>query len=132
MTEQLFSGAEPARPPCFMNEAARKKLGQDEGWRWCKAEVIGDDMLLEGAHPNIISKGKRKGQATWKGIALTKVVLTRADIDQAEADYEARTCCCRKCGGSGQEWCRWHFEEGNSYRTCTRCGGSGKPAEVKQ
>lgn len=132
MTDQLFPGAEPVRPPCFMNEAARKKLGQDEGWRWCKFEAIGDDVLLEGAHPNIISKGKRKGLPSWKGLVLTKVVLTRVDIAQAEADYEVRTGLCRQCGGSGQEWYRWHFEEGNSYRTCTRCSGSGKPAEVKQ
>lgn len=137
MTEQahdLFGAVpvEPARAPNLMNLAARRKLGQGEDWHWCKARRIGntDDLLIEGGVPQLYTKGKRKGLHNWKGVPLIECILTRAEQDEEARLYEQSTGNCRGCGGGGQESAGWHHEKGNSYRTCRRCNGSGKPAEV--
>lgn len=131
MTADLFAATQAestARPPCFMTLVARRKLCQGEEWRWCKAELVGQDVLLEGGIPPLFTRGKYAGTPNWKGVPLTKVVATRAEIDQQMVTYEAETGCCRNCGGSGQESAGWSAETGVRYRTCCRCDGSGVPS----
>jgi hypothetical protein len=133
-TAELFettAAPEPERPPCWMTLVARQKLGQGEDWHWCKAERVGkDDLLIEGGIPGVYLKGKRKGRQKWDGVPLTKCVITRAETDQAQVNYEATTGKCRECGGSGQDWERWNHETGHHYRPCKRCGATGRAPEV--
>lgn len=131
MTADLFAASQaetPARPPCFMTLVARRKLGQGEDWLWCKSELIGKDVLLEGGIPPLFTRGKYAGTPNWKGVPLTKVIATRQEIDQQMVAYEAETGHCRNCAGSGQELAGWSAETGVRYRTCRRCDGSGVPA----
>jgi hypothetical protein len=124
-------GNEPEIPPCWMTAAARKKLNQGESWHWCKAEVIGDDLLLEGGIPDVFVKGKRAGRHKWAGIALTKCVITRADTDLARSEYEEATGKCCECAGTGQRQKGWHHQTGKSFESCGRCQATGKPPEVR-
>jgi len=58
------------------------------GWAWCRSEVIGDKphdaFVIEGGIPRIISRGPRKGKRTWKGVELTRYVLSRAQVDEVK------------------------------------------------
>lgn len=133
-TAELFESTaspEPERPPCWMTVVARRKLGQGEDWHWCKAEVVGEnDLLLEGGIPGVYVKGKRMGQKKWAGVPLTKCVITRAETDKAQSDYEMSTGKCCKCAGAGQEQAGWGIEAGNIYRPCKRCDATGKAPGV--
>ncbi len=118
---------EPRRPE-FWVEVAKRKVG-DPKWEWFSSERIGDgDFLMEGGEPRTISKGPRKGHRTWKHLApheKKKVVVTQAEIQQAEADYERDTGKCNVCGGSGQEWRGWSRDNGDRFRPCLRCDATG-------
>ncbi len=129
MSDQLFEAndlkSEPARPPDWLNVAARKKLGVGNDWRWCKAEWIGDDNLVEGAVPSLITRGPRKGVPTWKGLKLDRVIVTAGDLEQARADYESVTDKCHECAGSGLRNTGWSSESGRRFTPCGRCAATG-------
>lgn len=114
--------------PHFWEEVAKRKVG-DPKWEWYRSEVIGEhDFLLEGGEPRLISKGPRKGQRSWKHLSPTqikKVVVTEAEIKQAEADYERDTGKCHACGGTGQEWWGWDRATGDKVKPCRRCEATG-------
>lgn len=124
---------EPELPPNWLNVVARKKLGQPPEWRWCKFEMIGDtdDCLVEGGIPRLLLTGKRKGLPTWRDCTLSKCVITRAEHDQAMADYEAETGKCKECAGSGLRLIGWVVETGNRFEPCRRCAATGKAPEVQ-
>lgn len=130
MSDQLFEStdvrSEPARPPDWMNVAARKKLDVGDDWRWCKAEWIDDDSLLEGAVPSLISRGPRKGFPTWKRLKLDKVIVTAGELAQAKADYESATGKCHECAGSALRNTGWSSESGRRFKPCGRCAATGK------
>lgn len=133
MTIDLFPQAEKVetpRPPCFLTLAARRKLARGEDWHWCNFERVGADALLEGGVPSVYVRGKRAGLNKWEGVKLERVVVTRAELDSEMCEYESITGRCRSCAGSGLERGGWSAETGDRFRTCKRCGGSGKPQEV--
>lgn len=115
---------EPARPPEWLNIVARKKLGVGEDWRWCKWEVVGDDLIVEGGVPRELKSGSRKGMPTWRDSALTRLIVSKVEIEQAKAAYEAESGNCFECAGSSLEWAGWSAEAGNRYRQCRRCSGA--------
>ena len=134
---ELFDPAEnspePARPPDWMNVVARKKLGQPDTWRYCRAEWIGDtDALIEGGITRALKSGPRKGLPTWRDSVMTKCVVTAAELEQARLDYEAETGKCSNCAGSGQWWLGWAYDTGNQYEPCKRCKATGKASEITQ
>lgn len=134
LLEMVDVKPEPELPPNWLNVVARKKLGQPQEWRWCKFEMIGDtdDCLVEGGIPRLLQSGKRKGQPTWRDSKLTKCVVTKAEHDQAKADYEAETGKCCKCAGSALWLSGWGVDTGNRFKPCVRCGATGKAPEVQQ
>ena len=112
---------EPVRPPDWLNIASRKKLGVGESWRWCKWEAVGEDLIVEGGIPRELKSGNRKGMPTWRDSKLTKLLVSKADIDQAKNAYEAESGNCFECAGSSLEWAGWSADAGNRYRPCGRC-----------
>lgn len=109
----------------IMDIAARKRAVE----RWCPYlwERVGADSIVTGAVPlRYYSKGKRKGEPDLTGAISERVVVTRAEIDQAAADYERETGQCWDCKGSGQIQVGYSTATGAVHEACARCGGTGK------
>lgn len=120
--------AEIARPPCFIDRVARKKLNALESWEHYKWEIVSlDDLLVTGGIARLLKSGKREGRRTWDGKGQT-VVVTAAELSAEYLLYESETGNCHKCGGSGRALFSWCAIDGNEYETCQACDGTGKAA----
>ncbi len=99
------------------------------GWQWCASRVINPHtFLVTGGVPRALKSGPNKGRATMKGQPLTEVVVTRAEIDAACAEYEATTGRCRECSGISGRLFRFVTREGVPVvKACPRCNGTGVP-----
>lgn len=133
MSDQQTLGIEAPKleAPHHLAVLAKRKAGDLDGWRWASMEVVGKGrdqvFVVEGGVPPLKKTGKNKGRPNWVGVRLEKVVVTPAEVDAEEARYEAEEGRCHKCGGTKQEVWRWTAAGGHEYRTCGRCGGTGKP-----
>jgi hypothetical protein len=110
----------------FFNVCAEKKMGA--GWCWRQSEAVGGAFVLTGAKPiGVFSRGPRKGKPKFPDKkAYEKVVITTDELNAAYAEYEASTRNCYRCQGKGLENYGWSAEEGQKYRACKRCNGTGK------
>lgn len=109
----------------IMDIAARKRAV--ERWYPYLWERVGADSIVTGAVPlRYYSKGKRKGEPDLTGAISERVVVTRAEIDQAAADYERETGQCWDCKGSGQIQVGYSTATGAVHEACARCGGTGE------
>lgn len=131
----LFSGVAPAyaesrgRGFDALTAAARAKIGV-ANWEWWAWEVLdgpaGEALVTGGVPSNPTATGKRR----WEGVAEQKVVVTRADMDAASAEYERTTGICAECQG-GQRWKGWSRDAGHRFAPCLRCKATGRvPVEV--
>ena len=112
----------------FWAIVARKKAGGNPEWQWSSCEAIGPDFLVKGGVPRLLTRGKRKGEPTWKGRPLDTFVVSRVECDSAEQDYVASTGNCPRCRGKKTELARWSKDDGAEYRDCRKCSGSGRAA----
>src|SRR5262249_42784812 len=118
----------------FWTEAAREKYNLPPEWEWFKLEAIGPingprDIMITGAVAPLKISGKYKGQHDWKKrdkSTEVRCVITEAEHTAFCLRFEAKTGSCFQCKGIGQQVTGWSSTEGTTYRTCTRCGGSGK------
>lgn len=111
----------------FRDAIAIEKSGV-AGWEPCLYEAVGEgtrDALISGGVPRILTRGPNKGKRKWAG-KLTRVVVTGAEVDAAMTKYEAETGICAECEGTGRITAGWSATEGTKYRTCGKCGGTGK------
>lgn len=109
----------------IMDIAARKR--GVEGWVPYRWQAAGDGSIVTGAVPTrTISKGKRKGEPDLTGAISERVVVTRAEIDQAAADYERETGKCWDCKDTGRVQVGWSVKTGAMHDVCARCNGTGK------
>ena len=105
---------------------AKRKLSAPDGWEVCGWERVGaDGLIVQGGVPRLLKSGKNKGRRTFRDSAISRVVLTDAEIKEEKARFSQETGKCAECEGSGQEWAGWSAAEGNRYRTCRACDGSG-------
>jgi hypothetical protein len=96
------------------------------GWKAFQWQAAGSDSIVTGSVPvGAYSRGPRKGQPKFKGPG-TMVVVTRAEKMAAATAYEAEAGHCWNCKGTGQVVRSISVAEGTTYRSCTRCGGSGR------
>jgi hypothetical protein len=96
------------------------------GWRAFRWQAAGPDSIVTGSVPvGVYSRGPRKGQPKFTGPGIM-VVVTRAEKEAAASAYETETGRCWNCKGSGQVVRKISVTEGNTYRPCTLCGGSGR------
>lgn len=109
-----------------LEAAARKKLSAPDGWRAYKFECIADCYLIEGSVPvGVYARGPRKGQPKWSGDG-DQTILTRDDVEKANASYQATTGNCGECMGTGKEFVSWSKKDGLVQRPCAQCRGTGK------
>lgn len=107
-----------------LTAAARAKVGV-AGWEWWAWKILdgGDgDALVTGGIPS--NPTAQKGERRWKGVKAQKVVVSRADMDAASAEYERTTGVCAECV-SGQRWKGWSRDWGHRYGPCPRCNATG-------
>lgn len=101
------------------------------GWCWYKIEGVIGGTLITGAVPNgVFKSGPRKGETNWaKADKSTerRIVISAGDALRFRLEWERDHGKCHECLGSGRAWCGWSKSEGNRFRTCVRCGGSGSP-----
>lgn len=113
------------RPKYAENVARRKLEPLPVGFEFCGWEIIGPDtVVFSGGVARKITRGKRKGNLTWDKVTH-KVAVTKAEELQEASRYERETGKCSECSGTGQMWFGWNTKDGNRYKQCTRCGGSG-------
>ena len=116
----------------FIEIAARKKLGAEAGWRAFEFEAVRKGKIrVTGSVPiGVYTTGKMKGHPIWgKRKDAQKVVITGAEVDAAQANYERETGLCWKCEGSGQEWVGWSRDAGDKHQPCRCCSATGKAAK---
>ena len=97
-----------------------------ESFEISRYEWIGNDMLVEGGPTRVLTKGPRQGRLKWERMTH-KIIITQAEIKDAEAQYERGTGRCYDCDGDGQEAMGWSKEGGTVWKTCRKCGGTGFP-----
>jgi hypothetical protein len=141
MSLTLFADAETAPDgpkktyrPNFYDLICRSR-GAPEGWRWFSFRLgLPDDTevppgmtRIEGCVPTVMYlSGKRKGTPNWgKGQHRQVFWITDAEYEAFQQKWSEETGKCIRCMGEGQEWWQWSAAEGNKYRTCRQCSGTG-------
>jgi len=112
-----------------METVARRKANGSPDWKICKAEWLSDAAVIEGGVPRLLKSGPRKGEPTWKGCPMDKVVVTGKEIDRQEAEYERATGNCHACEGAARRISRVSVADGvatKEYKPCRECNGTGK------
>lgn len=118
--------------PNYAEAVVRKKLGVlPENWEICGwTRIDPDATIFRGGPCRLLTRGKNKGRKRWDKVTHTCVV-TDAEETSERLRYESETGNCSTCGGTGQDWCGWSRDEGDKYRSCVRCSGSGKAPLIK-
>lgn len=97
---------------------------KEPGWTPFRYDRAGDDAILTGA----VEARYKNGKPKWPK-PHSQIVVTLAEIADAEKRYEADNERCCSCFGRGQRWVGWSAAEGHRYGPCDRCHGSGLPPE---
>ncbi len=114
----------------LLEQQAREKAGQGPEWaiyRWESIPEANGSMLTGAVAPPLLS-GKRKGKPNFskRDVATEKrVFITNAERDAYEARWEQETGKCARCEGKAQTLAGWSKAEGQTYRPCRACGGTG-------
>lgn len=110
-----------------MEAVARRKAKGGPDWKVCKADTVGDAVVIEGGVPRQLKSGKHKGLPTWRDCkAFDKVIVTHDEIDREEDAYRDRTGNCDRCEGSGETLFRASADGTREYKPCRACVGTGK------
>lgn len=113
--------------------AAQHRYRLSPDWQWRQIVSLDDGFIeLHGASPiSAYKSGPRRGQPRFPPRSqCRRVIVTRQDVADARARWEAETGRCSHCGGEGQEAIGWSAAEGTRYRTCRACSGTGKPVQI--
>lgn len=110
-----------------MDAVAIRKSGI-VGWEPFQWQAAGNDSILTGGIPSLLTRGPRKGRKTWDGKG-TSVVVTRDEVIAEQMRYMAETGNCARCYGTGEVFASWHHIEGTKLKPCTTCAGTGKPCQ---
>lgn len=97
-----------------------------DGWEAFKFETVADAYLIEGGVPRLLQTGPRRGQKTWRGSRITRVIVTKAEVSAERRRYEAETGSCARCmgSGSGEVLTGWSRKGGDRLSVCPRCHGT--------
>ncbi|MEY1555294.1 hypothetical protein AB3Y40_06630 [Yoonia sp. R2331] len=75
-----------------------------------------------------LKSGKRKGQITWRDMDPSteiSVSLTRRELLEFREQWASETGICHQCHGNGTRWHGWSAVDGNRYKHCEYCDGTG-------
>ena len=119
-----------------LERLARRRLNLAENWKVYQWECLPKSSMqtthfqVTGAVCDAVySKGPRKGETNWSKRDRKTEMQFVCSVAEAEAfclEWEQETGKCHKCEGSGQTFAGWNPTDGNKYRTCQRCNGSGE------
>lgn len=114
----------------LLEQQAREKAGQGPEWQVFRWEAIpeANGSMLTGAVAPPFPSGKYKGKPNFKQRDVTtekRVLITKAEQAAYEARWEQETGKCARCEGEGKTVAGWSREEGQTYRPCRACGGTG-------
>ena len=116
---------------------ARRKLGLPLfQWHTLRAvdwrAIETSDTLVIGGEPiGVYAKGKGAGRPKFGPRSADRTcVVTDAELNAEYTAYEAETGNCARCCGAGEVFKSMSVTDGTKYRTCPKCGGSGKRAEL--
>ena len=112
-------------------EHARELLGMPPGWEGYKFEVIGENKLVRvvGAVAPLKKRGKYKGHRNWQRLDKTTektAYFTPAEHEAWMLEWERKTGLCAECTGRGERSVSWSAAGGTRYKTCDKCGATGK------
>jgi hypothetical protein len=120
------------RPPDLFAIAAQKLHNMPVDWVPLRYEIkespYGKFYEITGAVPlRCFTKGKYKGKPVWPQRKDCEVFrFTLEQKEQVRIAWEAETGNCSTCGGDSQEFIGWSRVDGNRYRQCSRCWGTGR------
>ena len=116
---------------------AREKLSitvppEWKAYKWeafpdCAREPMLYQELTGGVAPTT-TRGKRKGKPNWRKMDKTTkrtVVITVEEHKAWLIEWEKKTGLCSRCEGTGKLLESWSREEGDKYRPCPKCNGTG-------
>jgi len=110
----------------FMNIVARRKLGAPDEWEWCRAAWKDDGVHLEGGVPDGYWKsGFRRGLKKWSG-ELDKCIVSSMELKAEREAYVKSTGNCCECMGDGKVEIGYNEAEGQTFRPCAECKGTGR------
>ena len=121
-------------PPDFYNLIAKHR-GCPDGWRWVNVKAVGESrkegaVIANGAvYPEKYKSGKRKGATNYgKPTPGTEreLLVTFADLDAFQEQWERDNSSCRDCGGSKETLASSHVNGAKTYRPCSRCNATGR------
>jgi len=117
----------PDKPFFNVYEAvAKRKLNAPAEWEWYAL----DGRTYQATGDTIVEGGVRardaRNRKTWKGVVGQKCVVTQAEVEAMRAEFEQTTGKCVECAGCGETLAGSSVETGPRYRTCRKCGGSGR------
>lgn len=107
-----------------LSNAGRKKLGLGAEWQAFAFRAIGKDSLLTFGKPEVITRGRRKGNKRWPP-PHHEVMVSLDEEQQERRTYEAVTGHCAKCFGKGEELASVG-QDGTKFRQCSECRGTGR------
>jgi DnaJ-class molecular chaperone len=119
----------------FYAEHAKEKAGLPSGWRAYRYRSLPEnsrECLYVGVKGGVVpdkTRGENQGEPNWRSKEISheqEVYFTPAEHDAWLLQWEAKTCKCHVCQGSGQEWTGWGVDTGHRHKTCTRCAGTGQ------
>jgi hypothetical protein len=103
-----------------------RKLGNPHGFAFFAYETTADgSFLLSGGVYKVLQRGPNKGRKSWRGCAVSKVVVTKDEVRAEERRFAADTGKCHRCMGDGRVMKRWSVANGVEHKECDRCAGSG-------
>jgi hypothetical protein len=105
-----------------ISEAARRKLEKNENWYAFRVEVIDTGYEVEGG-PSVVDDA---GRRHWAKTPRDETTVTKAEVEAQQIRYEKEKGKCSKCNGDGKVATSWHHLEGNTFKPCPACDGTGK------
>jgi hypothetical protein len=119
----------------FFNLYIHRNHRVSTDWQWHtvnSANMPEDYFEIKGAVPiGTISRGPRKGSPKWPKESQ-RYFVKWDDFEKLKLDWELETGKCYVCDGTGQELIGSSVSEGDRYRQCKRCGGSGRTPQQPQ
>lgn len=104
---------------------AAEKAGNIQGWKVFYYERAIGGLIIKGGVPRIISKGPRKGEKTWDEKEAQTVLVSHHDAERAAEQYALRTGNCPVCFGEKKLLHGYSATEGDTYKPCKDCDGTG-------
>lgn len=105
------------------------------GWIAYEWQAMEGGSIVVGCVPDgVYTRGPRKGTPRLDTKGCTHriaMVVALSEMEDRAHKYEAESGRCWNCKGEGKVWSSWSAESGTRFRSCDRCGATGKAPETE-